>query len=458
MDAWLGRLARKVEEMTGLASFYEAGEAYLASHSLRRARELGITPSALAGRMELEPSSSPEWRRLISGMTNGQTSFFRDREQFEVMGRILEEAGAEKGEGMLQLWSCGCATGEEAYSLAILCRQRGLKAQILATDINEDFLARARAAVYAPWSLRNVDASLLPSFFENEGERFRVGRAARSMVRFERHNLALDPPMLPEGEGGGWDLIVCRNVLMYFRRERAGEISRRLALALAPYGCLLLAACESLHGLDLPLVPHGVERRVVYRPGEALRTASGLIGRGGPPPGRRPEERVLPSTASSCAVLKEDQSKLRRPLPKPAEATGLGGLLDMGHLHMKEHRFEAALEVYERAALTEPLHFESHMFKGLAFRKQGRWEEAAHAFRRALFLAPACWRAAYLLAGVYERLGRPEAAARERTSARRVLEQNAGALAFLSTPSLVDLLFPSEEEARLHLAGLAQAT
>src|SRR5438876_76797 len=157
---------------------------------------------------------------LIVELTVGETYFIREPGQFEFLRReVLPEIRARKGaEQTIRVWSAGCASGEEAYSLAILFEQEGLaeKTHILATDISRAGLARARQAVYSSWSLRGEGARTAEAYLSRRGDRFVLEDRLRRRVAFEYLNLALD--VYPSFGTGTWgmDVILCRNVLIYF--------------------------------------------------------------------------------------------------------------------------------------------------------------------------------------------------------------------------------------------------
>ncbi|MEZ5889106.1 MAG: chemotaxis protein CheB [Xanthobacteraceae bacterium] len=146
------------------------------------------------------------------------TSFFRDKEAFSALGKLLDKIVKEKRNGdSLRIWAPGCATGEEAYSIALLlaskARQRlgGLRVQIFGTDIDGAATTQARRGEYAESSVINLQGNLLHNYFANNGRLFRIDKTIRDMVVFSRHDVAQDPPFK------NMDLISCRNLLIYFK-------------------------------------------------------------------------------------------------------------------------------------------------------------------------------------------------------------------------------------------------
>ena len=517
MGALEEALAHRVERITGFSLTDEQLKHRLLQVVAERAEAVGA-PSAKAylELLEGEPAGGGEWSQLISILTNGQTSFFRDREQFAALADVL--TALHRQQAPVRIWSAGCSTGEEPYSLAILCTELGIRASIVASDINPRFLERARQACYAAWALRNVNAERRARWFEDlPGGGFRVKAELRALVEIRRHNLVLDRPPRPPGSSGLWDVILCRNVFLYFRRDCIAEACRRMASVLAPRGRMLVSASETLRGLEAPLTPEvlrgrvfyhrqviapepaeprsaapapgshpgrrfpaapargsaaaGAERRAPalatagrgprprYAPGPAPQPgrAAAPAGSGAPPIATPPPVRLTghepgaPSVTAAAVLARSGRVQDALELVShPAVNAGHTVVLSLtrGHLHVRLHEIAPALAAYQEAVDTDPLLCEAHYFQGIAHRKAGDWTTAVDVFRRALFLAPGFWQAAYLLAGAYDRLGRVHDAARERTRARRLLRDRVPGVAFLSHPVFVQWLSVREDDVR----------
>ncbi len=183
---------------------------------------------------------------LIVELTVGETYFLREPKHFEYVSRsIIPDLQARRGiDHIFRMWCAGCASGEEAYSLAILCEQTGLagRSHILATDISPAALAKAREAVYRPWSLRGEGAEQAKRFLDFDGRSYRLHDRIRGRVQFDFLNLALDVyPSVVTGTRG-LDVIFCRNVLIYFNPETIRAVLRRLYDSLADGGWLILGS------------------------------------------------------------------------------------------------------------------------------------------------------------------------------------------------------------------------
>lgn len=191
--------------------------------------------------------------RTIDAMVTCETLFFRDRKPFEalraaILPRLRE---ARRAERRIRIWSAACATGQEPYSLAMLIDEQqrefsGWRVDLLASDVSEAAVAAARAGRYSQFEVqRGLPTPLLLRHFQRDGDAWRINDHLRARVEFRRANLVDE-----FGRFGRFDVIFCRNVLMYMDVERRRDILRRLARALADDGYLALGAAETVVGLS----------------------------------------------------------------------------------------------------------------------------------------------------------------------------------------------------------------
>ncbi|NOY45495.1 MAG: protein-glutamate O-methyltransferase CheR [Deltaproteobacteria bacterium] len=186
---------------------------------------------------------------LVQAVLTLETSFFRDGRPFRALREALVPEMVRRGPAPypLRIWSAGCSTGQEPYSivmcLADLLDRGRIRLDLLATDLSPLALARARQGVYEPWELeRGLDEGDRARYFEPLGHgRARIRAEVRRRVRFRRHNLVTEPP--PEA---GFDVVFCRNVGIYFGPETLVRLHRNLAAALRPGGVLVLGAGETV--------------------------------------------------------------------------------------------------------------------------------------------------------------------------------------------------------------------
>jgi chemotaxis protein methyltransferase CheR len=242
-----------IAERLGLR-FDDGRLTFLAELLARRVQERHTDVTSYLTALSAEPNLSGELGELARELTVGETYFFRHGDQFQALREVAlpERLSARAASRKLKLLSAGCASGEEAYSLSILLRERGVEpgfeVSVQGVDLNPDALAKARRAVYSPWSLRETSDELRERWFERDGRDFRLAKSIRESVRFDQHNLILPAPsLLPPGS---FDIVFCRNVLMYFTPEHAAQAVSQLAAALAPGGFLFLGHAETLRGLS----------------------------------------------------------------------------------------------------------------------------------------------------------------------------------------------------------------
>lgn len=195
-----------------------------------------------------------ELRTLALELTVSETYFFRNIDQLHAFTEVVipERMVARAGTRQLRLLSAGCASGEEPYSLALLLRERiveaGWETSIRAVDINSAMLEKALRARYTPWSLRETPAEVQCRWFKSEGRDFVLDESIRASVTFQERNLALEDTELLAPET--YDVVFCRNVLMYFAPEVAQALVERIARALVPGGYLFLGHAETLRGVS----------------------------------------------------------------------------------------------------------------------------------------------------------------------------------------------------------------
>lgn len=233
---------------------------------LQRVRALGL-PSVEAYYHLLNVShqsivENPEWRELISLLSVTESYFFRDEGQFSlVKSHILPELIARKQklaamghpEGRsLKLWSAGCATGEEAYSLAILLKQlipdyEDWTIAIVGTDINQTALLQAQRGIYSDWSFRSIQPDIQEQYFKYHYQGWRITTDVSKLVTFKLDNLVHCDHIEAQSSLSNIDLILCRNVFIYFDADAIARVLERFYCALSP-GSYLMTGHTELHG------------------------------------------------------------------------------------------------------------------------------------------------------------------------------------------------------------------
>lgn len=245
---------------------------YLAGILERRLDATADVPARYLNALE-KPSPVPgEVRELARELTVGETYFFRHTDQFRAFAEVALPArlAARAITKQLRLLSAGCSSGEEAYSLSILTRESlndsSWEVRIDGVDVNPNAVERARAARYSQWALRETPARVAQQYFLNEGREYVLSKAIRDSARFEEGNLVTDDSWAPES----FDVIFCRNVLMYFTPENARRVVQRFTRALAPGGFLFLGHAENLRGLSHDFELSHTHATFYYRRRDAL--------------------------------------------------------------------------------------------------------------------------------------------------------------------------------------------
>jgi chemotaxis protein methyltransferase CheR len=248
------RFRAAIVQRMGL-QFEDAKLVFLGEVLHRRLHKLGAAVASYLERLELAPRPD-ELAALARELTVGETYFFRHNDQFRAVAEVAlperARAGAAAGSNVLRLLSAGCATGEEAYSLAIVAREviadPSWRIDIRGVDLNPAVLEKALRGRYSPWALREAPQQIRDTWFRAEGRDLVLDKALRDTVQFGAANLAGDEPEL--WQAAAYDVIFCRNVLMYFAPEQMRAAIARMADALAPGGYLFLGHAETLRGIS----------------------------------------------------------------------------------------------------------------------------------------------------------------------------------------------------------------
>jgi len=195
---------------------------------------------------------------IIEGMTTNESFFFRDFKPFDYLrDKLMPELLAKNPtQNKFRIWSSACSSGQEAYSVAITLLESpafaGKSFEIVGTDIDSAIVKRASDALYSQFEVqRGMPISLLLKYFQQEGDQWRVKDNLKKYIKFEKFNL-LDRP-----DFGAFDVVYCRNVLIYFDRDTKEKVLKNISTAMLPNSFLLTGAAESLMGLDVPFL--GVE-------------------------------------------------------------------------------------------------------------------------------------------------------------------------------------------------------
>jgi chemotaxis protein methyltransferase CheR len=362
---------------------------------------------------------------LAGHLTVGETYFFRDPASFEALERdILPPlVAARAGTGRtLRLWSAGCCTGEEAYSLAITCARvltdlDAWNVSILATDINPTFLAKAEAGVYSAWSFRGTPGWLRERFFSPApNKRFVIAPAVKHLVRFGYLNLAADAYPSLHNHTNAMDVIFCRNVLMYFTPAH----QQRVVAAL--HGCLVDGGC---------LVVNPTEAGAHLFPMFALEKLGGVfVCRRTSRPTDAESRPAVDSSAAAPAPPVPVAPVVPRPpvmslVPRPPitrrTVSPRVNHLVLARICADQGRLEEALTSCRDAVAAERTNPAAHLLYATICRELGRLEEATAALGKVLYLDQDFILAHHALGGLYRKLGRQKESRRHLAIALELL-------------------------------------
>ncbi len=259
-----------IYEKSGI--YFQDNKEYLLRDRLKRRLEVRNLPTfeEYLFFLRYDPAREEELKALFDSITTNETSFFRDMNQLEafktgVLPRVMEHKG--NPDRSIKIWSAGCSTGEEPYTIAIMIDDMGLirqgwKVDILASDISEQVLSSARRGVYRDYAVRNTPDGLLKRYFTNSNGIYSLKPGIKEMVRFKNINLVdhLQMKMVR-----GMDVVFCRNVLIYFDEHSKKKALGYIYDSLVEGGFLVVGFSESLIGFTRAFKPIGINGCVVYQ-------------------------------------------------------------------------------------------------------------------------------------------------------------------------------------------------
>lgn len=385
-DPFFPRLKALVIETTGMA-FYADKDEDLARIVADRmaatglgacARYLDLIADSVRGRAEMDA--------LVAELTIGETYFFRHKEQFDALRDIIlpEVLARNESSRSLRIWSAGCATGPEPYSVAIMLKREfghriaGWHVSIVGTDINQKFLARARDGRYDEWAFRATPDSVRRDCFEPVGKQWRIKPEFRDLVSFQYHNLIRNrfPSLLDNL--AALDVIICRNVVIYFSRETVAGLVPCFRESLVDGGWLVMGHAEPNIELFRDFRTVNTEGAVLYqrvdRPAPAPVVAPRVV-----LPAPEPPRRARPVPRTSAAP-KPTAARPRAAAPPSGDAVAaIRALADQG-------KWGEALAACDRLIAANALDVHAHFYRALVAEQLGDGEGCETSLRRAIYL------------------------------------------------------------------------
>lgn len=383
-----------------------------------------------------------EMQRLVALATVGETYFYRDYKQFDllrttILPQLINSRSTTSRE--LRLWSAGCASGEEPYTLAMIVKElipltEFWNIHILGTDINEKALKKARVASYGSWSFRSNDGHrLLDKYFDKRGREYHVKDEIKKLVNVEYLNLNDGLYPAPFSGTDNLDLIIFRNVAIYFSAETTHAIAQRMVSCLAEGGWILTGASDpSLSRMD-NLVLRDFDGCFIYQKESSSRSpakaaplplcSSAVIAeKFEPTPGNIAR---MDSLEEAAALVDQGQPDEAIDLLRQGSDSGKGSAracymiakleADAGNLTEAKRQCELAVE-------NNKLMVEAHYLMGIVCQELGDDESAIAALKKSIYINRTFAEAYVCLGSIYRRLGKEQQAGKAFANASRILE------------------------------------
>jgi chemotaxis protein methyltransferase CheR len=336
-------------------------------------------------------AGAAEWRELEAEVTIGETFFFRHAEQFVALETVILPAIIAQNAvtRRLRIWSGGCAVGAEPYSIAILLERllgRAIDSwsiDILGTDISHRFLEKARDGCFSNWALRGMSDAERARHFEaaRQARQWQIADRHRRHVRFVQHNLLDLLDTSPSADWSGFDLILCRNVLIYFSPDRIAPMMSALGRCLGPFGWLMVGYSDAIAAVPPDLGVVELRGTIAFRPPGCVPPPVAFAALAEPP--------LAPP--DHLGIAAEPLAGLERPRqvpPAPTVAAApaapsvdtIRALADAGRLQEARRACAEALDAH-------PLDARLHFYDGVIGQAAGERARAEAALRRAIYLA-----------------------------------------------------------------------
>ena len=392
LDGSVDHFRSLIERRLGLY-FDEGKRDFLAEILHARLGKIGeANDEAYLRRLEGTPCHA-EWRALSQMLTVPETYFFRHFDQFRAYAEVALPArmAARGGSGRLAVLSLGCASGEEAYSLAIMARETvhdpAWQIEIRGADINPAMIDKALSVRYTDWSLRETSPELQRKWFRRQGRDHVLDPRIRAAVQFEERNLSQDAPDFWRAQA--YDVIFCRNMMMYFSPDKARELVARIARALAPGGYLFLGHAETLRGLSHDFHLCHTHQTFYYRKRSADEPAAHpalMLAGGDLPP---PLAAVLDDGDAWIAAIQRSAERIQSLAAAPAKAAprpDAARAWDLGQAFalLRQERFAEALAALRVLPAEAERDVDTLLLKAVLHAHSGQPAEAAQTCERLL--------------------------------------------------------------------------
>ncbi|MDI6703891.1 MAG: CheR family methyltransferase [bacterium] len=367
--------------------------------------------------LKFHPKGKEEFNELLSLITITETYFFREPNQFDALkDYIIPEIVNEKKERELRIWSAGCSTGEEPYTIAMILRDafrfKDWKIEILATDVNNRALEIAAKGVYSQRSIRKAPKRYIEKYFEQENDRYRLRDEIRDMVTFRYFNLIKEP--YPLSIMGAWDVIFCRNVTIYFKKESTQRVIHNFFQSLNPGGYLFVGHSESLYHIPNKFQVVKLGQAFIYRK-EKLELEAYYK--------REDTEEIYKKAINYYKAEDFDKAILELNRCLAFNRNDDRVHFTLARVYTDKGRFEQAVEECKKALEINPLSGKAHFLLGIIYKKKGLMYQAIDELKKAAMLDPEFPLTHFNLASIYGNIGDHREACSEYNSAIKLLEK-----------------------------------
>lgn len=420
------------------------------------------------------PTSAP-WDELVSALTIGETYFFRHTPHFDALAKEIIPAIMAQREfttRQIRIWSAGCATGEEPYSIAMQLLEliptiSSWNIFILATDINRDALSRARTGIYSPWSFRGVDKPMVEKYFRPVGNQFEIINSIKSMVTFGHLNLVNDPYPSMTNHTNAMDIVLCRNVTIYFSAATTQRVVQRFYDSLVNGGWFIPGPSEPNLVFYGNYVTQSYPGTVIYQRSDKAKPMPAIVPlteSGSPSIRSAPSSKV--ATFDKTNLSGQDSAKstskasvTASKIPAPTNGKDAGDLyaqalalmeagqsaeampklyakldqdgrfvpayIALGKVHANLGHLGQARLWCERALELDRLNPQPYYLLSMIHQEDGMFESAVQALKKSLYLDRDFVMAHYSLAQLYIARGEKDAARKSLLNIQRLLNARA---------------------------------
>jgi chemotaxis protein methyltransferase CheR len=366
-------------------------------------------------------SDEDEFKELMNLVTINETSFFRFPAQFDAFrDKVVPELLGKKavGDSRFRVWSAGCSTGEEPYTIAMtlldsMAAQHGYSLEVVGTDVSTQALDRARTAVYPDRSLTSLSPEAVRRWFESVPGGHRPVSQVRDLCHFHYHNL-IKEQYLP-AVMTGWDVVFCRNVTIYFRIESTKRVVDRFYEALNPGGYLFIGHSETLSSVSDRFEAVEIGGVFLYRKPELSQPMATVPLKHARKPAIEQKPRGAVERVRRAVGRRSGSADLpaHGAAPVPPAGLGAGELVAAAHGMLDQARAADALEAALKALEIEPMNLDAHVVAAFSYADIGDLEAAKEQAQEALHMNPLAAPAHYILGVIRREQGDPEGAVSE---------------------------------------------